>query len=152
MPSLPELRRHRARERVDARLRRRVRRGARGHQLPADRRDVHDAAAVALRDEVPAERAAHVEGAVEVHVDHGAPLLDGQVDHRDPVVAARRAGVVHDDVDAPELVEHLRRASVSTASGSDTSLTTARARRPSARTSSATESMSRHPACCSSSG
>ena len=52
------------------RLRRRVGRGARRHHLPADRRDVDDAAAVALLDEMPAERAAHVEGAVEVDVDH----------------------------------------------------------------------------------
>src|SRR3954453_13473104 len=53
-----ELRRHRARERMDARLRRRVRGRARRHQLAADRRDVDDAAAVALRDEVLTERAA----------------------------------------------------------------------------------------------
>ena len=88
-PSRAELRRHRARERVDAGLRRRVRRGARGHHLPADRRDVDDAAALALRDELLAERAAHVEGAVEVHVDHRAPLVDGR--GRRPARGRRRA-------------------------------------------------------------
>ncbi len=58
---------------------------------------------------MPPERAAHVEGAVEVDVDHRAPLLDLEVDHRDAIVAAGGAGVVDDDVDAPELVEHVRR-------------------------------------------
>ena len=38
-----------------------------------------------------------------------APLLDGEIDDRHAVVAARGTGVVHDDVDSPELVQHALR-------------------------------------------
>ena len=61
------------------------------HDLPGDRGDVDDAPALALFDDGPAERAAHVEGAVEVRVDDGPPEVDVEVDHGNPVRAAGRA-------------------------------------------------------------
>ena len=129
----------------------RVRRGARGHHLPADRRDVDDAAAVALLDEAATERAAHVEGAVQVDVDDAVPQLGIEVDDRHTVGAASGTGVVDDDVDASELVDHLLRERVDRGDVRDVAHH-ASARRPSARTSSATDSMSRQPASFSSSG
>ena len=62
---------------------------------------------LALLGDGPPERPAHVEGAVEVRVDDGPPELDVEVDHGNPVRAAGRARVVHDDVDSPEGAEHL---------------------------------------------
>ena len=86
-------------------------------------------------DHVPSERAAHVEGAVEVHVDHRAPLVDGR--GRRPARGRRRARRPRCSPRCrPGRARRCtRRASASTASGSDTSLTTGNARRPSARTS-----------------
>src|SRR3984957_9010593 len=104
---MAELGGHGAGQGVDAGLGRRVCGGVGRHDLPGDRRDVDDAPAVALFDDGPPERAAHVEGAVEVRVDDGPPEVDVEVDHGHPVRTAGRARVVHDDVDAPEGAEHL---------------------------------------------
>ena len=49
----------------------------------------------------------HQEGAPQVHPHHLVPHVDGQLDHRHAVHSARGGGVVHHDVDAVVLVEHV---------------------------------------------
>ena len=61
---------------------------------------------VTLLDQAATERAAHVEGAVQVDVDHAVPQLEIEVDDRHAVGAPRGAGVVHHDVDPAHLVDH----------------------------------------------
>ena len=136
---------------MDPGLRRRVRRRPSRHPLPADGGDIDNGATFSLLDQQLTKDVAHVERAVQVDVDDVQPHVRGHVDHRYPIGPPGRPRVVDDNVDPPELGHHPVPSS-STSPRSATLLTTVRLRRPRARTSSATESMSRQPAAFSSSG
>src|SRR2546425_39228 len=64
-------------------------------------RDVADAAAALLSDQHLRHGARHQEGAAEVHLDHPIPVL---IFHPHEQLVVRDAGVVDEDIDAPELL------------------------------------------------
>src|SRR6478735_6726872 len=100
-PELAQLERQRAGEALHSRLRGRVV-GLAPVAVGRDAGEVEDLA-VLLVHEGLLHGLAHQEGALEVHPHDGVPVVLGQLEQQ---VVAGDAGVVHQDVDTPELVEH----------------------------------------------
>ena len=83
--------------------------GVGAEHFAGDRGDVDDRAALALLDQPPPEDLAHVERAGQVDIDHDAPEFGVDLNHGHAVRAARGAGIVDHEVDAPEFVDGLRK-------------------------------------------
>ena len=122
MPAPADLLGHARRQCLEAGLRRGVGRRVRAELLAGDRRDVHDRSAVARRRSCSRPNTFDMRNEpvrfTSMTVRHSVGV---EVDDRLAVLAARRAGVVHDDVDAAELARSTCAASASTAPRSDTS-------------------------------
>ena len=102
---LGPFRRHGAGQHLDAALGHRVGRDGRAGQLAGQRADVDDLAAAA-RDHPPRRLAADHEGAGQVGLDHPAPVVGRELDHR---LAQLDAGIVDEDVDRDALARRAAR-------------------------------------------